>query len=184
MEVTVKKQYYRESPTKVRPNLYLIKGVKSDKALDTLKLKNNKASRALYQLLLSGVSAAKEKEMDQDKLIVKLATCDQASRLKRHIFKARGRTARITKRLSHLSITLTDSYDLKIDAKGKKGSVDKNDKKPVKKIPTTKNIIALGSRPKASEKEDKSPTKSLSTGHRLRGLDSKSGQAKPKKGTN
>ncbi len=128
MEVTVKKRYYRESPTKVRPNLYMIKGKKSDKALDVLRLKNNKASRALYQLLLSGVAAAKEKEMDEDKLVIKIANCDQASRLKRHIFKARGRTARITKRLSHLSITLTDAYDEPV-----KETTNTADKKEIKK---------------------------------------------------
>ena len=153
MEVTVKKRYYRESPTKVRPNLYLIKGQKSDRALDTLRLKNNKASKALYQLLLSGVSAAKEKEMDEEKLIVKLATCDQASRLKRHIFKARGRTAKITKRLSHLSITLTDSYDLIIDAKDNKNDVAKKEVKPVTKALMTKNNIATAKQDKSSKKE-------------------------------
>ena len=150
MEITVKKRYFRESPSKVRPNLYLIKGFKSDKALDTLKLKNNKASRALYQLLLSGVSAAKEKEMDEDKLIVKIATCDQASRLKRHIFKARGRTARITKRLSHLTITLSDSYEIKDNKKDNTKKKEKpakeatfkikEDKKP-KKIEQTKKLM-------------------------------------------
>ena len=131
MEITVKKRYYRQSPTKVRPNLYLIKGQKSDKALDILKLSNNKASKALFQLLLSGVAAAKEKEMDEDKLVIKIATCDQASRLKRHIFKARGRTARITKRLSHLSITLTDQYN--ISDKKKPADTKKKKAKPEKK---------------------------------------------------
>ena len=145
MEVTVKKRYFRESPTKVRPNLYLIKGKKSDKALDTLKLKNNKASRALYQLLLSGVAAAKEREMEEDRLVVSLVSCDQASRLKRHIFKARGRTARITKRLSHLSITLTDKYD--VPAK------DKADVKKDKKKDTDKKV--------ENRKEDKKSAKKL-----------------------
>jgi len=143
MEVTVKKRYYRESPTKVRPNLYLIKGIKSDKALDVLRLKNNKASKALYQLLLSAVAVAKEKEMDEDKLIIKTANCDQASRLKRHIFKARGRTARITKRLSHLSITLTDKYEIAEKKKTNKKKTTKSDtaKKTDKDIKSPKKLM-------------------------------------------
>lgn len=118
MEITVKKNHLRQSPNKIRPMLYLIKQQKAEKAMQILNYTNNKASRALLGLLKSAVAAAKEKEMKEDRLIVKNAKCDQASRLKRHVFKARGRTARITKRNSHISIILSDEAN--IEGKNKK----------------------------------------------------------------
>ncbi len=160
MEVVVKKRYYRQSPSKIRPNLYLIKGQKSDKALDVLKYLDNKASNVLYQLLKSGIAAAKEKEMEESKLVIKNVQCDQANRLKRHIFKARGRTARITKRLSHITLTLTDSYDMKSKVKNE---IKKNKKTAKKRITMKKSS--------KSDKANIKNNKSLPTDK----------QAKPKK---
>ncbi len=138
MEVTVSKRYCRQSPTKIRPNLFLIRGQKSNKAMEVLQHTNNKASRTLYQLLKSAISAASEKEMEEDKLVIKSISCDQATRLKRHIFKARGRTARITKRLSHITMTLTDKIEIKNKKLGnaqKMSDIKKEEKniKPVDK---------------------------------------------------
>ncbi len=113
MEVAVKLKNIRTSPRKIRPVLLIIRGKIAKDALDILKFTNKSCSYELYQLVKSGIAAAVEHEMNEENLIVKIAKCDEAQTLKRHRFKARGRTTRIQKRSSHLSITISDSAENK-----------------------------------------------------------------------
>lgn len=113
MEVTVKLQNIARSPQKIRPILYLIRGKNAKMALTSLQFVNKAGAVEIASLLKSAMAAAREREMEEDSLIVKITKCDQARTLKRHIFKARGRTARISKKNSHLLITLSDQIDVK-----------------------------------------------------------------------
>ncbi len=109
MEVTVKLKNVRTSPRKIRPVLPIVRGKMAKDALDILKFTNKSCSVELYQLVKSGIAAALEHEMNEDNLILKIVKCDEAQTLKRHRFKARGRTTRIHKRSSHLTVTISDS---------------------------------------------------------------------------
>lgn len=108
MEITVKLNNIRKSPRKIRPCLYGIKGKNTTAALDILRFSSHDISRDLSELIKSGIAAAKEHEMDENKLFVKILKCDTAGMLKRHIFVSKGRSSRIHKRNSHLTLTLSD----------------------------------------------------------------------------
>lgn len=145
MEVSVKLNNLRTSPRKIRPVLPIIKGKSATDALNILRFSNKGCARDLYQLLKSAIAAALEHEMEKDQLVVSVVKCDQAQILKRHRFKARGRVTKIKKRSSHITLSLTDSYQKKSDVvldkptdkdikttpeveKKKKDNIDKKDK--------------------------------------------------------
>lgn len=108
MEVIVKHNFLRRSPHKVRPTLFIIRNKRVEDALNITKFSEKGVSRELLNLIKAGISAAKDKEMDIENLYVRAIAANEAAKLKRYIFKARGRTARITKRMCHLILTLSD----------------------------------------------------------------------------
>jgi len=128
MEITVKLNKLRTSPRKVRPVLHIVKGMSAVKALEILQFTNKGISKDLYKLVKSGIASALEHEMEEDQLIIKYIKCDQAQSMKRHIFKARGRVARIRKRSSHVTVVISDSKIEKLEDKKedhKNDSIDK-----------------------------------------------------------
>ncbi|OGD64119.1 hypothetical protein A2215_03380 [Candidatus Berkelbacteria bacterium RIFOXYA2_FULL_43_10] len=111
MEVKVKKRYLKTSPNKVRPILKLIRGKKAQYAVDSLRFLNKGFASDILKLIVSGIAAAREKDIEEDHLFVKSMTCDDASRLKRHRYGSRGRVVKVVKRSSHLFLTLSDQND-------------------------------------------------------------------------
>jgi len=148
MEVTVKHNFLKRSPHKVRPTLYIIRNKKVDDALNIMKFSDKGVSKELFNLIKAGISAAKEKELEIENLYVKAIAANEGAKLKRYIFKARGRTARITKRMCHLVLTLSDQplASKKKDAKTPKV------KKDIAKGPATV-AKAVAKSPKKDEKE-------------------------------
>lgn len=148
METTVKHNFLRRSPHKVRPTLYIIRNKKVEDALNIMKFSDKGVSKELFNLLKAGISSAKEKEMEIENLYVKAIAANEGAKLKRHIFKARGRTARITKRMCHLVLTLSDQP---LAAKVKKSAAPKKVVKKAedKKIVTKTEAIS----PKKDAKE-------------------------------
>ena len=105
VKVTVKD--IAESPTKLRLVADVIRGMKADKALDSLSLINKKGSLIVKKALLSGIASARDLySVDKDSLIVKSISVDESSTLKRVQFASRGRVSRINKRRSHLNLEL------------------------------------------------------------------------------
>jgi len=126
MEITVKLNKITRSPQKIRPILYLVRGKNAHLAINTLKFINKSGAREISSLLKSAIAAAKEHEMNEEALVVKIAKCDQAQSLKRHQYKARGRTTLITKRSSHLSITLSDENNAIVSGHAKEDGLKKS----------------------------------------------------------
>ena len=71
-EVTVKAKYLRISPKKAIPYARKFKGKALEKAYELIQSIDNKFSSQVKKLLDSGVSAAKEQELDEDKLVIHL----------------------------------------------------------------------------------------------------------------
>jgi large subunit ribosomal protein L22 len=111
MEVKVKKRYLKTSPNKIRPILKLIRRKKAQYVVDSLRFSNKGFATDIVKLIISGMAAAKERDIEEDRLFVKTMTCDDASRLKRHRYGSRGRVVGIVKRSSHLFLTLSDQGD-------------------------------------------------------------------------
>ena len=105
--VTVKVKDIAQSPTKLRLVADVVRGMRVDKALDSLTLVNKKGSDIVKKALLSGVANARDLySADKDTLIVNSISVDESKTQKRAQFASRGRVSRINKRRSHLNLEL------------------------------------------------------------------------------
>ena len=131
MEITVHNRNIRISPRKVRPVLHSMRGQTALKARDSLKFTNRKAAGFLYELVKSGIAAAKENYLEADQVIIKAVFCNEAPRLKRAMAWSKGQSRRITKRASHITLVLESIESTKPEVKEEKAEV-KTAKKPNK----------------------------------------------------
>lgn len=137
MDIKVKSSYLRISPQKVRPVLYSVRGQNAKSAYTSLLFTNKKGAKFTASLLKSAMAAAKENDLDAEKLFVKTIFCNEGPRLKRRQIKARGRSDAILKRMSHLTLIISD------DATEVKEKAKKDDKKVENKKTNIKKSVTV-----------------------------------------
>ena len=109
MEVRAKLRFVRISPRKARLVADLIRGKKSEEALNILIFTRKAAARILIKLLKSAIAnATQKKTIDVDRLYVKKITVDQGPTMKRFTPRALGRATTIRKRTSHIHMILDE----------------------------------------------------------------------------
>lgn len=109
MEVRAKLKYVRVGPRKARLVADLIRGKKSDEALNILSFTKKMPARVIIKLLKSAIAnATQKKNVDVDRLYVKRISVDQGATWKRFTPRALGRATPIRKRTSHISIVLDE----------------------------------------------------------------------------
>jgi large subunit ribosomal protein L22 len=109
MEVRAKLRFVRISPRKARLVADLIRGKKSEEALNILIFTRKAAARILMKLLKSAIAnATQKKTVDVDRLYVKKITVDQGPTMKRFTPRALGRATTIRKRTSHIHMVLDE----------------------------------------------------------------------------
>jgi large subunit ribosomal protein L22 len=86
----------------------LIRGKKSEEALNLLSFTPKAAAKIILKLLKSAVANATQKKIDVDRLYVKTVTVDQGPTMKRFMPRAQGRATSIRKRTSHITIVLDE----------------------------------------------------------------------------
>jgi large subunit ribosomal protein L22 len=86
----------------------LIRGKKSEEALNLLTFTPKAAARIIIKLLKSAIANATQKKIDVDRLFVKTVTVDQGPTMKRFMPRAQGRATTIRKRTSHITIVLDE----------------------------------------------------------------------------
>ena len=133
--VTVQLRSQRVSPKKARLVMDLIRGERVVEAQKMLPNLNNKSAKIADNLLKSALSAAMEKDLSADQLVISESLVNEGKRLKRFFVKARGRATNYRKRMSHLKISLA-----KID----KGDISKKDRKTTKKVDKSVKTITKG----------------------------------------
>ena len=102
-------RYIRTSPEKVRRTLRLIKGMPLKEAQAMLTLMPHRAARPVRRVLDSAAANAENNHgMDKGELWVFDATVDAGPTMKRFRFVSGGRVAMIRKRISHISIVVSD----------------------------------------------------------------------------
>lgn len=97
---------YRQSPRKVRLVADLIRGKEAQKALDTLKFVNKRASLPFSKLILSALANARTQGVGAAGLVIKSVAVDKGTVAKRFMPRARGSASRINKRSSHITLEL------------------------------------------------------------------------------
>jgi len=109
MEVQALTRYARMSPKKVREVARTIQGRKAADAVDYLQLVPRKSARLIAKTLKSAIANAENNNnVSADALTVKSAIVDQGPVLKRFKAGARGTAMPRRKKMSHITIVLTD----------------------------------------------------------------------------
>ena len=121
-------RYIRISPRKMRIVLDEIRYKPVHEAFSILANTKKKAARIAIKTLKSAVANAKQKQMDENRLIVRLAFADGGPSLKRFLPRAMGRADDILKRTSHLTMVVSEDARRPSKAGGASASHGKSSK--------------------------------------------------------
>lgn len=109
MEVKAITRNLRISVRKARPIARRVQGLKLSDALAVADFSPLKAARFLSATLRSAAANARNNNnLDPETLTVKKAVFDEGTRMKRYWCGARGSAKPIQKKLSHLTVVLTN----------------------------------------------------------------------------
>ena len=160
MPVTVKLNYLRIAPRKVREVADLIRGRKVGEAQTMLEFLVKKSARPLSKLLKSAIAAAKNDfQLEQSNLYISQILVSEGPKLKRWLPASRGRVSPIMKRTSHITLVLEEiEKKQKKVAKAKKSVKIEKAAKPEKAAEKPK---FKPSRAGSPEKEIKRPAKKI-----------------------
>lgn len=113
MTARAQAKHIRQSPSKVRRVLDLVRGLPVDEARVVLDLTNRKAATTVRKVLDSAIANAEHNEaLDADELYIAEAYADEGPTLKRWRPRARGRATRIRKRTSHITIVVAEHEEV------------------------------------------------------------------------
>lgn len=105
-------KYARTSPQKVRLVADQIRGLSVDRALNILTFSNKKAAAIVKKVLESAIANAEHNNgADIDELKVSSVYINRGPTLKRLRPRARGRADRILKRMSHITVTVSETEE-------------------------------------------------------------------------
>jgi len=105
MQAKAVARYVRIAPRKARLVVKLIVGKPVEEALDILLFTPKAASPIISKVLRSAIANAQNNHnMDSQELIVKKAFVDEGPTMKRFMPRAMGRSSRINKRTSHITV--------------------------------------------------------------------------------
>jgi len=109
MQAKATARYVRMSPTKVRRTIRLIKGMPLKEALGVLDVLPHRAAHAIRKVVDSAAANAENNHgMPRGNLWVEQAYVDAGPTIKRYRFASAGRIGLIHKRISHISVVLSD----------------------------------------------------------------------------
>jgi len=112
MKAHAKMNHVRQSPYKVRRVLDLVRGLSVDEAEVVLEHTQRRASEPILKCLRSAVANAEHNfALDRDELFVSEAYADEGVTIKRYRPRARGRATKIRKRMSHITIVVSDDEE-------------------------------------------------------------------------
>ena len=109
MQVSAKLRYARISPQKCRLVADAVRGKTVANALQTLSLMPKKGAVIVRKVLESAVANAEHNHgADIDELKVSRIHVDEAPTFRRYRARAKGRSSRIIKRNSHITVQVAD----------------------------------------------------------------------------
>lgn len=109
METIAKCRYIRSSAQKLRLVVNMVRGKKVSQALNILNYINKKSACLVKKALESAISNAEHNDgLNIDYLKITKIFVDTGPSMKRIMPRAKGRSDRIIKRTSHLTIVVSD----------------------------------------------------------------------------
>ena len=110
MQTTAILRSVRLSPQKGRLIADMIRGQSVERALEILQFNLRRSAKRMKKVLESAIANAENNQgADVDELRVQTVLIDAGPTLKRFHARAKGRGARILKRTSHITITVSDA---------------------------------------------------------------------------
>ena len=107
MDVKASGKYMRISAQKVRRIVGAVKGKRVESGLNTLKFMPQKSAKIVEKIVRSAVANADNRgNVDVDSLVIKNIIVDEGPTAKRFRPRARGRSTRILKRTSHITVVV------------------------------------------------------------------------------
>jgi large subunit ribosomal protein L22 len=109
METRAIARFVRLSPRRVRLVVDQIRGKGVEEALNILKFVPKRSAAIVAKTLRSAVANAEgTQSVDVDRLYVKRVIVDEGGMWKRFMPRAMGRTTRVRKRLSHITVVVDE----------------------------------------------------------------------------
>ena len=113
MKSIAKSQFVNQSAKKMRKELQMIRGKKVESALNVLHFAPQKATTVIEKTIQSAIAnylqSDETNELNADGLFIKEAYVNEGPTQKRFRPASMGRSSKIRKRSSHLTIVLTDN---------------------------------------------------------------------------
>ena len=107
-EVTIRHRFIHQAPRKLRIVSNIVRGHPADRAIAELGTRTRLASGVIAKAIKAAVAAASEQGLNKANLFISHITVDEGPRMRRFIPQSRGRSQRIEKQMSHLTIKVTD----------------------------------------------------------------------------
>ena len=110
MEAKAIAKYVRVSPRKARLVVNEIRGYDFKEAVDVLRFTKKKIAEDILKLVNSAAANAVniDENIDPSKLFIKKIYVDEGPMLKRFRSRSRGRASGIRKKMSHITVVLSD----------------------------------------------------------------------------
>lgn len=124
MDIKVQGRFLKTTPRKLRLVAEGVRNKPAKASLDMLKFLNKAAAKEMGDAIKSALAIVRERDLNEDDFTVKELRLDQGPRLKRRIMKSRGQSSLIQKRMTHLSLIISD--DKRVESK--KGKPKKSDR--------------------------------------------------------
>lgn len=105
-------KYFYTSPQKLNLVAQTIRGKNAARALTDLQFSKRRVAKDVHKLLQSAVANAENNHgLDIDRLVVTEAIVGKTMMLKRFHARGRGRGARVLKKVSNMTITVTEAAE-------------------------------------------------------------------------
>ncbi len=105
-------KYFYTSPQKLNLVAQTIRGKNAARALTDLQFSKRRVAKDVQKLLQSAIANAENNHgLDIDRLVVSEATVGKTMMLKRFHARGRGRGARVLKKVSNMTITVTEAAE-------------------------------------------------------------------------
>lgn len=146
-EFRAEARFQRTSPQKAKLVLDLIKGLRVEKAINTVAFTNKRIAPVVEKVLRSAVQNAqylsdeKGLDIDVDNLYVKTAVANEGPRMKRIRPAPMGRAFRYQRRIAHIIITVAEKKPVELATTGLNQATENPSGKPsLKKTPGRKSV--------------------------------------------
>jgi large subunit ribosomal protein L22 len=148
-EFRAEARFQRCSPQKAKLVLDLIKGLRVEKAINTVAFTNKRIAPVVEKVLRSAVQNAQHLsderglDIDIDNLYVKTAVANEGPRMKRIRPAPMGRAFRYQRRIAHIIITVAEKKSAAVEVEATSEPVKKTAGKPAaKKKAVAKKAVA------------------------------------------